>query len=300
MWVPPPWLIYAAVTGAGQLNASRSRTALAQGQTAKVVSCEKCQRRYAYELWRSGYNAEHLKQLLATEFEAIPCPACGWYQSNMIPKVRKRHRRWMIHVGQCLTVGLITVMLISLLINGYPEFQGDPRIPWPIFVAVLVCLFAVGIGLIIWRSKLAQSSDPNAEDVEARKSYGRSRTIFMSEHEAKAPEAPPAPVSALYQPPGTGTMSNDHKKEPAGSEPQAGEALAGCGLLLLLIIGGILYWNHLRAEMENEANEKVRQLYRNNTVNPAVNPRDFEDMRRRNEEIGRVLEAVEQAQRSSK
>lgn len=299
MWMPPIWLIYAAGTGAAHLNASRSRTAFAGGQTTKVVNCENCQHRYAYQLWRCGYSAERLKELLATATEAVPCPACGWYQSSMIPEARQRHRRWMIHLGQCLTIGLIPLVLIGLLINGYPNFQGAPRIPWPIFVAVLVCLFAAGIGLFIWRSKLAQSCDPNEEDVAARKAYGQSRTIVLSEQQMKALEAPAATVSALYQTRGTGTMSNDLKKEPAGNEPQVGEALAGCMVLVLLIAGGILYWQYWSSEMEKEAIEKARQWERNNAVNPVVRPPDLENMRRGDEEIRRAIEAVQEAQRRS-
>jgi len=61
--------------------------------------------------------------LLEIGIEVIPCPACGWYQSNMIPKARRRHRRWMVYVGQCLTIGLIPVAIIGGIINqSFPVF----------------------------------------------------------------------------------------------------------------------------------------------------------------------------------
>jgi hypothetical protein len=44
--------------------------------------------------------------------------------------------------------------------------KGTPPIPWPIFVAGLVCLLTVGIGMF-WKYKRGQSCDPNEEAVEA-------------------------------------------------------------------------------------------------------------------------------------
>jgi hypothetical protein len=183
MWVPPPWLIHAALHGAAYNAAhssARPAPPLARGQTTKVVSCENCKQRYAYELKRTGSNAEHLQHLLATGTEAIPCPACGWYQSNMIPKARRLHRRWMLYAGQCLTVGLIPVAVFGLLIYGFPETMAPLAIPWPIFAAGLVCLLAVGIGMFVWRHRLAMSFNPNDEDVGVRTLYGQSRATLLT------------------------------------------------------------------------------------------------------------------------
>jgi hypothetical protein len=197
MWVPPPWLIYSALHGAAY--AGRGPTAVATGHTTKVVPCEECGRRYAYQIARTAYGAAdrsssggygvalqraeaELQRLLASEVEAVPCPACGWYQSDMIPLARKQHRRWMIYAGQCLTVGLIPLAVFGLLINdGFPEAQALA----PFFVPGLVCLFAVGIGMFIRRQQLAASFNPNQEDVGPRILYGRSRATLLSEQEAQ-------------------------------------------------------------------------------------------------------------------
>ena len=161
MWVPPAWLISAALHGAA-MNSTRTtqrQPPPVAERTTKVVGCEECKRSYAYALKAFGHPASRVQEMLAAWIEAIPCPACGWYQSNMIPQARKRHRRWMLNVGRCLTFGLIPVALFVGPIVGFLE---------PIFVASVVSLLAVGIGMLVWRRHLAQSHDPNEEDVDAR------------------------------------------------------------------------------------------------------------------------------------
>src|SRR5262245_56923158 len=108
MWVPPPWLIHSALQGAAHsAQSARRATAILLGQTPKVVRCEACGKSYAYQLTRTGHGAADgysedsyslarqraeadLQRLLASGVEAVPCPACGWYQSNMIPQARRR------------------------------------------------------------------------------------------------------------------------------------------------------------------------------------------------------------------
>jgi hypothetical protein len=204
MWVPPPWLIHSALHGAA--HAGRPNTAVATGQTTKVVRCEACGKSYAYQLTRTGTGTADrssgggysvalqraqadLHRLLAIAVEAVPCPACGWYQSHMIPEARKQHRRWMVYAGQCLTVGLIPVAVLGLLIlKDSPEARDLA----PVFVAGLVCLFAVGIAMFIWRHHLAKNSDPNEEDVGVRMLDGQSRATLLSEQEAQDMLAHPA------------------------------------------------------------------------------------------------------------
>ncbi len=208
MWVPPPWLIHSALHGAA--HAGRPHTAVATGQTTKIVRCEACGKHYAYQLTRTGtgaadrssaggYNVAlqraeaNLRQLLASGVEAVPCPVCGWYQSDMILQARKQHRRWMVYAGQCLTVGLLPVAALGLLIgDGFPEARGLA----PVFVAGLVCLFAVGIGMFLLRCLLAANSDPNDDDVGVRALYGQSRATLLSEQEAQDMLA--HPVITIY------------------------------------------------------------------------------------------------------
>jgi hypothetical protein len=196
MWVPPPWLIYSGLSGAHY--ASRKARPGVAGQTTKVVRCEKCERRYAYELKRIGRDAKHLADLLETGVEAVPCPACGWYQSDMIPPARRQHRRWMVNLGLCVALALVPVVgVIGEFFYVNSEPQGPPAVPWPIFVASLVCLLAVGVGLIVWKYRLSRKFNPNDGDAEARKRYGQSRATLLAEPEdgirtalAEAPRRP--------------------------------------------------------------------------------------------------------------
>jgi len=169
-------------------------TALARGKRTKVVHCEACPESYAYELRRTVHGdftqaaVNCLEQALTTGIEAIPCPACGWYQVDMIPGARNRHRRWMVYLGQCLTLGIIPLTVIGLMISALAQ------IPWYILVIALVCVFAVGVGMFVWRNKLAEEYNPNADDVDARKRYGQSRAILLFAQEVQdvcAPGGPP-------------------------------------------------------------------------------------------------------------
>jgi hypothetical protein len=64
MWLPPTSLIPALLDGAA-LQDVRSSTALVEGQTTRPVSCEKCERRYAYEMKRLGIRGIVVENLSA-------------------------------------------------------------------------------------------------------------------------------------------------------------------------------------------------------------------------------------------
>ncbi len=171
-----------------------------KGRVAKVVRCELCGQCYAYELERTVRGSantlfgggetvaarrseEYLRRSLAFGIDVVPCPACGWYQSSMIPKARKLHRRWMVYAGQCMMIGLVPAGIVGAFINGLLEVRGGPSLPWPTFVGVLFVLGGLGIGMFIGRSVLASWYDPNGQDVEASKQYAQSRSVLLREEE---------------------------------------------------------------------------------------------------------------------
>jgi hypothetical protein len=265
--------------GYGAAKSAQGTVAQARGQTTKVVRCESCGQNYSYELKRTGHGKapgvvssrahslaneraeEDLRRKLVKGIEAIPCPACGWYQSGMIAKARRRHRRGMLYVGQCLTLGVFPVAAIGLLINS--EDKASPPIPWPIFVAGLVCLLAVGVVLLIWRHNLTRRYDPNEEDVEARKRYGQARATLLSKQEAQDVLAHAAAQDRPQSTDGMGATdarSNAARTEPQASEPIAGECLGGCVFLLLLIAAGVGYWNYWKGEKEREVRAKLHMM----------------------------------------
>jgi hypothetical protein len=270
MWLPPSGLIGAAVSGA-QVNATlRANADLVSGRTTKVVSCENCHRRYAYELDRVGHGAEHLERLLAEGVEAIPCPACGWYQSGMLPEVRKRHCRWMLYLGQCLTIGLVPVVVAGLILNGYPRFQTAPMIPWPLFAAGLVCVLAAGIGMFVWRRRRVRDFNPNDGDAEARKRDGRARAVLVPETSPDGITADVGPGWGLSRGPNiTAVAGHAESATPAGEsgrlaggdqDPVALKVLLGCIGCVVLIIGGVSYWKDSKRKEEDEFKRYKRSI----------------------------------------
>jgi hypothetical protein len=339
MWFPPSTWIYAAASGANAARTLNKITAEARGQTTKVVCCESCRQHYAYELTRTGHGAvdgtsgnaystallraeADLQHLLATEIEAIPCPACGWYQSDMVPIARKLHRRWMVHVGLCLTLGLIPVALIGLLINTengkHPVVESvangtSPPIPWPIFVAGLVCCLAGGIGMFIGRRLLAKKFNPNDEDVEARKRYGQSRAILLSEQEAndllahgRLPDLFPSRRlgAERSQIAAQGAPVTQAQGTMIGTPPES--KLSSCRWTSICVgvalIAGVYYWhewNDWKEKTKREVDAEImRREYRIQQMQMEHAKENLSDpnwpLRRFQEENARIQQALEQ------
>jgi hypothetical protein len=88
-----------------------------------------------------------------------------------------------------------------------------------------------------------------------------------------------------------------------GGKPQVpswSEACAGLVLSLLLIVGGIYYWNYRTSEMDRKAREEVERQFRNMSRYPEnINRQSIEDAckqwQQRNDELmAPVLRAIEQ------
>ena len=94
--------------------------AAATGATWQNVTCEKCHKPYHYALVRDANasvraaygmmqasaerraekTAEYrLMKLLERGVDLVPCPACGWYQDDMVREGRRRTARWLIGVA---------------------------------------------------------------------------------------------------------------------------------------------------------------------------------------------------------
>jgi hypothetical protein len=99
----------------------------------------------------------------------------------MLAKARREHRRWMLYTGIGLTVGLMPVAFLGAVFNS--ARRSTPAIPWPIYIAVVVALAAVGIGLIVGKFILANRYDPNNQDVVSRKKLGQARAMLREEFE---------------------------------------------------------------------------------------------------------------------
>jgi hypothetical protein len=182
---------------------ARRYTARASGAILKPVHCEQCHAEYVYRMARVGLGsgtsllflenqgaqdratqqaANELGGRLLRECDAVPCPACGWYQREMVDALRRDHRGWMQDTG----LVLLTISLISLVVayvNWLPNFPHGPVASWLVPTSLIggVMTGVVGVGLLIARAKLAAGYDPNATDPQTRIASGRLRALLTEE-----------------------------------------------------------------------------------------------------------------------
>src|SRR2546421_10451405 len=97
-----------------------SFTEYASGAVIRPVQCEQCQANYFYELARVAKGTgsavygigkeaarkrarqaaeKKLAKILDADREAVPCPECGWIQSDMVSDLRRHRHRWMRHLA---------------------------------------------------------------------------------------------------------------------------------------------------------------------------------------------------------
>lgn len=202
-------------------------TSTMSGSVLKLVRCEQCVTEYVYQLQRTaegqgtsflftdneGASArassraeDALRRKLERGVDLVPCLACGWYQQEMIPRARREHRRWMLNVGACLTIGLLPVAIIGGIINS-ARF-GEPAIPWPVFFGGLILLALIGIGLMLGKLISSRGYDPNDQDVEKRKQLGEGRAVLRSQLEAAAKAQQPNDAVAEVSNEPTSATSN--------------------------------------------------------------------------------------------
>jgi hypothetical protein len=167
-------------------------TATTTGSLLKIVQCEKCSRYYGYELVAKvsasdtsflfldnegassrAVTAAETKLLHTLEASClpVPCPTCGWYQQNMILRMRGNYLKWM----RTVALWLVLLPFFSCLGFGWlvqesqKSGQGLPSgASWGvwslwIFTGILVS------GLPLVRRYLSSRYDPNLQDVEERK-----------------------------------------------------------------------------------------------------------------------------------
>jgi hypothetical protein len=174
-----------AKTGGG------STTGTVTGSRAKTVKCEKCQFDYVYMVTckatgslSSPTGKEHhtvnhtLDVMLDNAIEPIPCPACGWLQSGMIPITKARYKRWMILAGNVtLMVAIVGMGLGLATITDKSNLAGKWELTWS------ALLLVVSIGLYAGRAYLASQFDPNAIAPEIQKAIGQQLSITQEAYE---------------------------------------------------------------------------------------------------------------------
>jgi hypothetical protein len=167
-------------------------SATSVGQVFKVVTCEHCSGQYVYLLKRkadgfaTGFHfldftgagdvavreAEaELRRTLERDRESVPCPSCGWYQADMVARLRKDHYCGMFLVGVLSLYGAVLMGVIGLVSRWsraaeLVKSSGS-------FIECAASLAAVGWSLILIRKLLATRVRPNNIDAEERKDLGR-------------------------------------------------------------------------------------------------------------------------------
>jgi hypothetical protein len=186
---------------------AREYTAHLSGATLKSVRCERCHAEYVYRMERDGSGsgtsllfldnqgardraaqqaADELGGRLRRECDAVPCPACGWYQRAMIDALRRDHRGWMQDTGLVL-LAVSVIGLTVAYVNWLPNFPHGPVAPWLVPWSLIGGVIAgvAGVGLLVARVKLAERYDPSANDPWARIAAGRSRAVLKGELELR-------------------------------------------------------------------------------------------------------------------
>jgi hypothetical protein len=162
----------------------------------KPVTCQQCGHEYSYVLTREGSGKDGTLFGLAPsraqdkardraeqaavdklrrECDPVPCPACGWYQPDMVREARRRKYGWMTRYGgRALALWTVLAFISVAMIIPIQE-----RLPfWFVvgFLSAVVALGGTAVGLLVGRVVLGGQYDPNmAIDEEERKRYGQSR-----------------------------------------------------------------------------------------------------------------------------
>ena len=157
----------------------------------KRVQCEKCRGTYFYHLARpyatrrarATTRADARAALLARmkhDSEPVPCPQCGWIQSNMVRDLLRSSYGWMRWLGKAILVGTFT-LIGSLLLGLSIARPGWVKPSLPYLGGAAVIASAVSAALLARRHMLTLRIDPNRDYPQ------RPRPI---------PGAPPAMVPA--------------------------------------------------------------------------------------------------------
>ncbi len=163
-------------------------TATAAGSVIKLVRCEQCSHEYGYKMSRKvsgrafsalGLNNQNasdaatnlanrrLRRAIARSCDPVPCPSCGWYQEEMLARLRRTRFKWV----DTLAILLFMFPIFATMIEGCYFVNNENA---------LLCFgvtFAVGwsfIPLVLFgRRWLNGIIDPNARAAAARIDLGR-------------------------------------------------------------------------------------------------------------------------------
>jgi hypothetical protein len=180
---------------------AQSYNVSATGSVVKLVECESCKGEYVYKLTRQGEGSgtsmlfldnegaqgraeQEARQLLLerllTSCDPVPCPFCGWYQQNMVDRMRRHHQGWMITVGFLAGFAAFVCCLVAAFFttrNDAANYVAQSVVFW-----LLTAVLGIAAPALIWgKHYLARIYDPNQQDVEKRKELGRYRAMSKAD-----------------------------------------------------------------------------------------------------------------------
>jgi hypothetical protein len=187
------------------LREASKKKSVRTGSVLKNVQCENCYTNYVYMMQETLIIRRHSSQedvdrqaeaavqkKLAEGCEPVPCPACGWYQSQMIAHIRRVKRRRSSVPGLVLTPVGFLVFSASGLHFLDPKFD-NPVEKMAVGFLALAALgaFLTGLGFSVVTYLRGALHNPNATDQESRICLGQSLALRKEEFEALARESYP-------------------------------------------------------------------------------------------------------------
>jgi hypothetical protein len=106
-----------------------------------------------------------LEHKLKKECDAVPCPKCGWYQDQMVAKMRDEYYLWIWYTG---LVVAFAGAVVGTLGSAYAVFDQTMRSLGIGLAVPGIVLIAIGIGAIVWRMQLAAQFEPNKAPLKER------------------------------------------------------------------------------------------------------------------------------------
>lgn len=169
------------------------------GKIQKQVTCENCRERYVYLLERKATGSgislkvldddqvgqdrayanaqQKLQDCLDNDYELIPCPACGAYQSRMVASLRRSHQMWMWALAMLLVIAVVPMGLLTLF---YSRTAGLTPLGYCL-IALNFVMFIAPFVLFRLHKYLGSKFDPNAGDPEPRKQIARERALLVKD-----------------------------------------------------------------------------------------------------------------------
>ena len=121
--------------------------------------------------------------MLAAALDPVPCPQCGWYQSNMIGAAKKRYASWMSALGIiCFVSAAIASPAFCCFFPHLSE--EDTFTGRNLFFFAWAGSLVSGAMLFIIRALLSGCYEPNRSSTNARIALGHKLSISADQYEA--------------------------------------------------------------------------------------------------------------------